>query len=184
MTEEQITAARATPRAQEVLKWRKSLSMDKYKDIKKKVNDAGIDIAILCFNMNEAITDDEIEYAFTMAKALGAKAISTTTQVTVSKRVAPFADVQDLGALLQRARFALPVVDADIVTVTYADPLALMRELRAMGAANALRARPTPFDTEAHRHHELMFGILEDAVFERGLQVLKSACSHRGRSAR
>ena len=58
-----------------------------------------------------------------------------------SPRVAPFADVQDLGALLQRARFALPVVDADTLTVTYADPLALMHELRAMGAANALRAR-------------------------------------------
>ena len=49
--------------------------------------------------------------------------------------------MRDLGALLQRARFALPVVDADTVTVTYADPLALMREVRAMGAANALRAR-------------------------------------------
>ena len=58
-----------------------------------------------------------------------------------SPRVAPFADVRDLGALLQRARFALPVVDADTVTVTYADPLALMREVRAMGAANALSAR-------------------------------------------
>ena len=58
-----------------------------------------------------------------------------------SPRVAPFADVQDLGALLQRARFALPVVDADTVKVTYPDALALMRELRAMGAANALKAR-------------------------------------------
>lgn len=58
-----------------------------------------------------------------------------------SPRVAPFADVQDLGALLQRARFALPVVDADTVTVTYPDPLVLMREVRAMGAANILRAR-------------------------------------------
>jgi len=58
-----------------------------------------------------------------------------------SPRVAPFADVQDLGALLQRARFALPVVDADTVTATYPDALALMRELRAMGATNALRAR-------------------------------------------
>ena len=58
-----------------------------------------------------------------------------------SPRVAPFADVRDLGALLQRAEFALPVVDADTVTVTYADPLALMRELRAMGATNVLRAR-------------------------------------------
>jgi SAM-dependent methyltransferase len=58
-----------------------------------------------------------------------------------SPRVAPFADVQDLGALLQRARLALPVVDADTVTVTYTDALALMRELRAMGATNVLRAR-------------------------------------------
>jgi len=58
-----------------------------------------------------------------------------------SPRVAPFADVQDLGALLQRARFALPVVDVDTVTVTYPDALALMHEVRAMGAANPLRAR-------------------------------------------
>jgi NADH dehydrogenase [ubiquinone] 1 alpha subcomplex assembly factor 5 len=58
-----------------------------------------------------------------------------------SPRVAPFADVQDLGALLQRARFALPVVDADTITVTYPDALALMREVKSMAAANALSAR-------------------------------------------
>ena len=58
-----------------------------------------------------------------------------------SPRVAPFTDVRDLGALLQRAGFALPVADAETVTVTYAHPLALMRELRAMGAANALLHR-------------------------------------------
>ena len=58
-----------------------------------------------------------------------------------SPRVAPFADVRDLGSLLQRAGFALPVVDADIVTVAYATPLHLMRELRAMGAANMLAER-------------------------------------------
>ena len=92
MTEEQIAAARATPRAQEVLKWRQSVSMDKFKAIRKKANDAGINIGILCFNMTESITDDEIEYAFAMAKALGAKALSSSTQVTVAKRVAPFAE--------------------------------------------------------------------------------------------
>ncbi len=62
-----------------------------------------------------------------------------------SPRVAPFADVRDLGALLQRAQFALPVADAETLTVTYADAIALMRELRAMGASNALidrRKRP------------------------------------------
>jgi SAM-dependent methyltransferase len=58
-----------------------------------------------------------------------------------SPRVAPFADVRDLGGLLQRAQFALPVVDSDTVTVTYRDPLALMLELRAMGASNALTER-------------------------------------------
>ena len=90
MTEEQIAQARE--RNKPMIEWRKSVSMDKYKDLRKKFNTAGIDIHVLCYNMTEAITDDEIEYAFTMAKALGAKAISTTTQVTVSKRVAPFAD--------------------------------------------------------------------------------------------
>lgn len=58
-----------------------------------------------------------------------------------SPRVAPFADVRDMGALLQRAGFALPVVDSETVTVTYADPFALMRELKAMGASNMLTAR-------------------------------------------
>lgn len=58
-----------------------------------------------------------------------------------SPRVAPFADVRDLGGLLQRAGFALPVVDSDTVSVTYADPLALMRDLKGMGASNMLADR-------------------------------------------
>jgi SAM-dependent methyltransferase len=62
-----------------------------------------------------------------------------------SPRVAPFADVRDLGGLLQRARFALPVADSDVVQVTYESPLALMREIKAMGASNALvERRRTP----------------------------------------
>ena len=48
----------------------------------------------------------------------------------VSPRVAPMADIRDFGALLQRAGFALPVADADLVTATYASPLALMQDLR------------------------------------------------------
>lgn len=59
----------------------------------------------------------------------------------VSPRVAPFADLRDLGALLQRAGFALPVTDVDRVTVRYASPLALMRDLRRMGAGNVLTER-------------------------------------------
>src|SRR5712672_4055892 len=59
----------------------------------------------------------------------------------VSPRVAPFADVRDLGSLLQRAGFALPVTDVDRFTVRYASPLALMHDLRRMGATNALIER-------------------------------------------
>ncbi|MGU9979452.1 methyltransferase domain-containing protein [Phreatobacter sp. HK31-P] len=59
----------------------------------------------------------------------------------LSPRVAPFADVRDVGALLQRAGFALPVTDSDRLTVRYGDVFALMRDLRAMGATNPLVAR-------------------------------------------
>jgi SAM-dependent methyltransferase len=63
----------------------------------------------------------------------------------ISPRVAPFADVRDLGGLLQRAGFALPVADVEAVTVRYPDPFALMRDLRAMGLTNALvHRRKTP----------------------------------------
>lgn len=58
-----------------------------------------------------------------------------------SARVAPTADVRQMGGLLQRAGFALPVVDADVVRVTYSSSLDLMRELKAMGAGNVLAAR-------------------------------------------
>jgi len=62
-----------------------------------------------------------------------------------SPRVAPFADLRDMGALLQRAGFALPVTDIDTLTVRYRDMFALMKDLRAMGATNALaQRRKTP----------------------------------------
>src|ERR1041385_195274 len=59
----------------------------------------------------------------------------------ISPRVAPFADVRELGGLLQRAGFALPGVDNDRVVVRYDSPLALMRDLRRMGATNILHER-------------------------------------------
>ena len=59
----------------------------------------------------------------------------------VSPRVAPFADLRDIGALLQRAGFALPVTDVDRVVVRYSNAFALMQDLRRMGAANVLIER-------------------------------------------
>jgi len=58
-----------------------------------------------------------------------------------SPRVAPFADLRELGALLQRAGFALPVTDVDRLTVRYDSAFTLMQDLRRMGATNALFAR-------------------------------------------
>ncbi len=75
----------------------------------------------------------ELRQAFMMAE--------TETLGGITPRVFPTADVRDMGGLLQRAGFALPVADSEHLTVTYADPLALMRELKAMGAANPLAAR-------------------------------------------
>lgn len=66
-----------------------------------------------------------------------------------SPRVSPFADLRDAGGLLQRAGFALPVVDGDRLTATYPDVLGLMRDLRGMGEANAVQARPRRFASRA-----------------------------------
>jgi SAM-dependent methyltransferase len=63
----------------------------------------------------------------------------------VSPRVAPFADLRDVGGLLQRAGFALPVTDVDRVVVRYDSAFALMQDLRCMGATNVLiERRRTP----------------------------------------
>src|SRR5436190_5996730 len=73
--------------------WRTSASEATFRPVRQKIETAGIDLPLLCYNMNVRNTkDDEIEYAFMMAKWLGVKAISTSTQVSMAKRLAPFAD--------------------------------------------------------------------------------------------
>lgn len=59
----------------------------------------------------------------------------------LSPRVIPFADIKDLGALLQRVNFAEPVCDLDKVTVTWSSARSLMRDLRGMGLANPMIER-------------------------------------------
>ncbi|MBL8905246.1 MAG: methyltransferase domain-containing protein [Rhizobiales bacterium] len=59
----------------------------------------------------------------------------------VSPRISPFVDIREWGVLLQRAGFALTVADADRLTLRYADALALMRELKALGLSNPLVSR-------------------------------------------
>jgi SAM-dependent methyltransferase len=75
----------------------------------------------------------ELRQAFALAE--------TEIEGGLSPRVAPFADVRTLGALLQRAGFALPVVDLQTLTVRYDSAFALMQDLRRMGATNVLTQR-------------------------------------------
>ena len=56
-------------------------------------------------------------------------------------RVSPFAELRDCAGLLQRAGFTLPVADLEELRVLYAEPFALLRDLRAAGETNALRER-------------------------------------------
>jgi SAM-dependent methyltransferase len=69
--------------------------------------------------------------------------LATEIEMTggASPRVIPFADVRDVGGLMQRAGFALPVIDAETYTVRYDSIFPLMRDLRAMGMTNPLAAR-------------------------------------------
>ncbi len=73
------------------------------------------------------------------------RACLTEAEVAVagglSPRVLPMGEIRDLGALLQRAGFALPVADAAVTKVTYADAFQLMADLRSMGEGNALAGR-------------------------------------------
>lgn len=92
----------------------------------------------------------------------------------LSPRVLPMAEIRDLGGLLQRAGFSLPVADSFTKTVIYPDAFALMQDLRAMGEANALAARlrlPTRRAVIARaadlyqQHHALPDGRIK-ATFE------------------
>jgi len=90
-TPEQQAAREAAAKA--LHDWRMAATAATFAPVRKKIADAGIDLALLCYNMNVHTTqDDEIEYAFQMASWLGVKAISTSTQVSMAKRLAPFAD--------------------------------------------------------------------------------------------
>jgi SAM-dependent methyltransferase len=75
----------------------------------------------------------ELRQAFTAAEA--------EVEDGISPHVAPFADLRELGTLLQRAGFSLSVTDIDRLTVRYASPFALMHDLRRMGATNPLVER-------------------------------------------
>jgi sugar phosphate isomerase/epimerase len=76
--------------------WRKSTGPDTWKKVASKFKDSGIDVQLLCYNMQDNMTEDDIEYGFAMAEGLGVKGITTSTTLTMAKRIAPVADKHKL----------------------------------------------------------------------------------------
>lgn len=73
--------------------WRKETTPATWATVRRVFSGAGIDVRSLCYNMNVAtFSDADIEYGFSMATGLGVKVMSTSTQVSMARRVAPFAD--------------------------------------------------------------------------------------------
>lgn len=79
----------------------------------------------------------------------------------VSPRISPFADVRDLGMLLQRAGFTLPVVDADVIDVRYENPMRLLKDLKGMAQNNKVLERRKTFTKR-----ELIFTALHKYIEE------------------
>ncbi len=90
LTPEQI-AERDAARAK-LNEWRGTTKPATWKAVAKKFSDAGIDLALLCYNMQDSMSDADIEYGFAMAKALGVKGMTTSTTLTMAKRIAPIAE--------------------------------------------------------------------------------------------
>jgi sugar phosphate isomerase/epimerase len=93
-TPEQEGAKKAAE--EELRKWRVSAPMDKVKAFRRKYEDAGVKIEIVKFDNIYARADDEVDYCFELAKALGARAISCEISVPDTKRIGQFADKHNL----------------------------------------------------------------------------------------
>ena len=90
-------ALAGAPAARDQIKqWRTKTDANTWKAVAKKFNDAGVDVALLCYNMQDSMTNEDIEYGFGMAAGLGVKGITTSTTLTMAKRIAPVADKHKL----------------------------------------------------------------------------------------
>ena len=74
------------------VEWRRGTTPATFEKVRKMFDDAGVHLDLLCYNMGPNITDEEIDHAFRMARALKVHAISSTSTVAVARRVAPVAD--------------------------------------------------------------------------------------------
>lgn len=79
-------------REEKLRQWRLTVPMDYYKGIRKKFNDAGINLHAYNLSFNDRFTDEEIDRSFLAAKALGVGIITASTTIPVAQRVVPFAE--------------------------------------------------------------------------------------------
>ncbi len=93
-TDEQRAARRAA--VEQLRKWRLSASMDGFKTFRKKYADAGVNIDIVKFDGVQNMTDDELDYSFQIAKALGARFITCEPPRSEAKRIGAFAEKHKL----------------------------------------------------------------------------------------
>lgn len=91
MTREERRAASAA-REEKLHKWRLTVPLDYFKDVRKKFKDAGINLYAYNLSFNDHFTDEEIDRGFLMAKALGVGIITASTTLPVAQRVVPFAE--------------------------------------------------------------------------------------------
>jgi len=81
---------------QKVMKWRMSVPLDYFHGIRKKFNDAGINIYAFNFSPEDGTSDAEIDRGFLMAKALGVGLITSSTTLPTAKRMAPLAEKHNM----------------------------------------------------------------------------------------
>ena len=81
---------------EKLTQWRAAANAATWKAVRQQFNDAGVEVALLCYNMADSMKDEDIEYGFAMAEGLGVKAITTSTTLTMAKRIAPIADKHKL----------------------------------------------------------------------------------------
>ena len=141
---EQAAAQRA---ATETLRtWRASVSMDRVKAFRKKYDDAGVRIDIVKYDGIYAMSDGEIDYAFTLARTLGARAISCEMSVDETKRLGRFADKHDMIVGYHGHAAATPAMWETIFS--YAKHNGANVDLGHFVAGN--NGSPVPFITQHH----------------------------------
>jgi sugar phosphate isomerase/epimerase len=147
--------------------WRKRVSADTWAAVRRVFDNAGIELRSLCYNMNvKTMSDSDIDYGLSMAKQLGVKVMSTSTQVSMAKRVAPLADKhqmivafhghanvqepdevstpQSFAACLSYSKYHAINLDIGHFTAAGFDAIAFLREQHARITHLHLKDRRTP----------------------------------------